>query len=69
MEKDLTFKRVSPEGIAVDGAIDALTVEVCRGHLSAEEARRVADEILKTEVGVKAAAEFNAAVDETLKNT
>jgi len=67
MESDPTSKGISPEGIAIDGAIDALTVEVCSGRLSKEDAQRVADELLKTEVGKKASRENNEAVTEFLK--
>ena len=67
MELDPTSKGISPEGIAIDGAIDALTVEVCNGRLNAEDAQRVADGLLETEVGKRAAEEFNTAVAEKLK--
>jgi polyhydroxyalkanoate synthesis regulator phasin len=67
MESDPTSKRISPEGIAIDGAVDALTVEVCSGRLSKEEAQRVADELLRTEVGKKATREDNEAVAEFLR--
>ena len=67
MEFDPTSKGISPEGVAIDGAVDALTLEVLRGNLNAEDAQRVADEILKTEVGIRATEENNAAVAEILK--
>lgn len=67
MEPKPRFNGISPEGIAVDAAIDALTVEVWTGNFSVDEAKRVAGEILRTEVGVKATEENNAAVAEFLK--
>lgn len=62
MESNPTLQGISPEGVAVDAAIDALTVEAWAGRLSIDEARRVADEVLKTEVGKKASKENGAAM-------
>ena len=69
MELTPTSKGISPEGIAVDAAIDALTVEALRGSITVKTAQEVAGRILKTEVGIKAAKENNEAWIEFMKRS